>query len=301
LHRFSVIDFNRYICMNNAISMSAEFEKQKNARALAWTAGVGGSIFFLIWMISWTIPPKIVPVQEEYIEINLGNSEVGSGTDQPELPGEPAPAQQVAYTPPQPAPSHEENVRDVADENETSPDAPIVSKPAVSKPDATKINESKSVTANPAPVREPVAPAPPRPKATMGRTMGGTGNGGNGADTYRPGNGEGSGNGPGDQGVVGGNPNGTRYSGTPRNLGVRVVAIPAAYFEDDFNESGKITLDIEVDGSGKLVSAGYQVSGSTLPRSSKQYTIALRRAREIPYPKMEGGFKQRLTMNFDVK
>lgn len=287
--------------MNNAISMSsAEFEKQKNAQALALTAGIGGAVLFMIWMISWSIPPKVVPEIQEYIEINLGNSEVGSGTDQPELPGEPAPAQQVAYTPPQPVQSNEESVRDITDENETSNDAPVVTKPAVSRPDADKIAASKIIkTNNPAP--QPVAEAPKRPRATMGRTMGGTGNGGNGADTYRPGNGEGSGNGPGDQGVVGGNPNGTQYSGTPRNLGVRVVQIPAQSFEDDFKESGKITLDIVVDGNGKLISANYSVNGSTLPKSSKNYNIALRRAREIAYPKYEGGFKQKLTMNFDVR
>lgn len=134
----------------------------------------------------------------------------------------------------------------------------------------------------------------------MNGVRGGTGTG-NGADTYKPGTGEGIAGGRGDQGVVGGNPNGRNYSGTPRNLGVRIINIPAQNFEDDFNESGKIALDIEVDGSGRLQTASYQISGSTLPRSSKQYNIALRRAKEIKYPQYEGGFKQKLTLNFNVK
>ena len=134
----------------------------------------------------------------------------------------------------------------------------------------------------------------------MNGTRGGT-VAGNGADTYKPGTGEGISGGRGDQGVVGGNPNGKVYAGTPRNLGVRVVNIPSQNFEDDFNESGKIALDIVVDAGGHLQSASYQINGSTLPRSSKQYDIALRRAKEIPYPKYEGGFKQKLTLNFSVK
>jgi hypothetical protein len=124
----------------------------------------------------------------------------------------------------------------------------------------------------------------------------GSGNGGN-TDLpgyNRPGS-QGPGDGPGDKGVQNGNPKGTRY------LGVRVVSIPAQSFEDDFTEGGSIALDIVVDDNGKLTSANYQINGSSLSRSSKQYSIALKRAREINYPKYEGGFKQKLTFNFSVK
>lgn len=282
--------------------MSADFERQKNFRAWAITGGIAGILFILFIMVKWAIPTKTEPPVEEYIEVdlNLGNSDQGFGDDQPQLPGEPAPAQHAVYTPAQPVHSAEESVRDVAAE-ENSNEAPTVVKPVVSNPTATKINaESKTVkTTNttPAPVVQPQRV----PKALASRTLGGNGTGGNGADDYKPGGNQGIAGGTGDQGVVGGNPNGTRYSGTPRNLGVRIINIPSQSFEDDFNESGKIALDIQVDANGKLVSASYQVSGSTLPRSSKQYSIALRRAREIAYPKYEGGFKQKLTMKFDVK
>ena len=268
---------------------------------MAYTAGLAGAILLLIFMIKWNIPVHTPPVVAEYIEINLGNSDVGSGNDQPQLPGDPAPAQQTAYVPPQPVQSATESAKDI-DENETAHDAPPVVKPAISKPDATRINtESKSVRKTTTTVPQPVTPAPPRPKAVLGHTVGGTGNGGNGADTYKPGTGEGQGGGPGDQGVIGGNPNGTRYTGTPRNLGVRVVNIGGQTFSDDFNKSGKIVLDIVVDANGRLVSASYQPSGSTLPKSSSNYQIALDRARtDVKYPKYEGGFRQSLTFNFKV-
>jgi hypothetical protein len=134
----------------------------------------------------------------------------------------------------------------------------------------------------------------------MGQVAGSNGNGGNGADTYRPGTGEGIAGGNGDQGRPGGSPNGTNYSGSPRQITARVVSIPAASFEDDFNESGKVALDIVVNEAGKLTSASYQAKGSTLARSSKQASIALQRAREIRYPQMEGGFKQTITFVFNV-
>lgn len=290
--------------MNNVISMSADFERQKNIRAAALTAAITGAVLLLIILIKLTTPPKVEPVVDDFVEIqlpNLGSSDVGSGTDQPLLPGDPAQAQQTAYSPPQPSHASDEAVKDITNDDEKSNDAPPLTKPAVSKPDATKINTETKVVKTNNTTPAPPAIVPPRPKATLGKTIGGNGNGGNGADTYKPGTGEGQGGGPGDQGVHGGDPNGKSYTGTPRNMGVRVISIPSQSFEDDFKESGKIVLDIVVNENGKLVSASYQISGSTLPKSSKQYAIALRRANDIRYEKYEGGFKQRLTMNFSVK
>ena len=280
--------------------MSSAFEREKNTRALLYTAAISAMILVMVYFINWAIPVKTVPVVEEFVEINLGNSDFGSGNDQPELPGDPAPAEQTSYTPPQPVHSSEESVKDITEANETSHDAPALVKPAVSKTDAKKINtEVKAVkVSNPTP--QPVTQAPPKPRAVLGRTTGGTGNGGNGAETYKPGTGEGVAGGRGDQGVVGGNPNGTRYSGTPRNLGVRIVSIPSRSFEDDFKESGTVALDIVVNENGKLVSATYQPSGSSITNRS-QIEIAKRRAADLSYPKYEGGFKQKITMNFQVK
>ena len=285
--------------MNNTINLSAEFERQKKIQATAYTGAITGALILLFILVKWSIPTKTEPPVEEFVEINLGSSTQGSGTDQPELPGDPAPAQQTAYTPPQPVQSSDESVKDVSTD-ETSHDAPPVVKPIVSKPNATKINSETKTVKTTQTVPQPVTQTPPRPKAVAGRTLGGNGIGGNGAETYKPGGNEGIAGGNGDQGVVGGNPNGKNYSGTPRNLGLRTVNIPSRSFEDDFKEGGTVALDIVVNENGKLISAAYQPSGSSITNRS-QIDIAKRRAAELSYPKYDGGFKQKITMNFQVR
>jgi hypothetical protein len=265
--------------MHNVLSMSATFEKQKNTQAALYTLGITGGLLLLFFLVTMTIPQTAVPQVEEFVEVNLGSGDEGFGTDQPQLPGEPAPAQEATYTPPQP---------------------PVI-KPAVSKPDATKINaESKTVKAN-NPSPQPVTtPAPPRPRAVMGRTMGGNGNGGNGADTYRPGGNEGIAGGTGDQGRPGGDPNGRNYSGTPRSFGVKVLSIPNQTFEDDFNQNAKVAMDIVVDDNGKVTSATFQPRGSTT--SDRKYVdIARRSAFQLKMGSVDGGQKGTVVFNFKVR
>jgi hypothetical protein len=129
---------------------------------------------------------------------------------------------------------------------------------------------------------------------------GGNGTGGNGADTYKAGTGEGIAGGNGDQGRVGGSPTGTSYTGQPKRLGARIVSIPTKSFEDDFKESGKVMLDIVVNENGRLVSATYQPRGSSISNRN-QISIAQRRAAELDYPKYEGGFRQTLQFDFQVR
>ena len=280
--------------MNNTISMSAEFEKRKNLRASVLTAVVGGLVLLVVILIKLSTPVVASPPVDDFVEIelpdlpNLGTSEVGSGNDQPQLPGD-AGSQETAYN--QPEQSAEEAVKDVTNDDEKSDDAPPVVKPKVNNVNATKTNvESKTEKTNNTTV--PTPPAPPRPKATLSGTRGGTSGTGNGAETYKPGSGEGTGGGRGDQGVPGGT--------GPKRINSRTYNIPAQNFEDDFTESGKIALDIVVNENGKLISATYQAKGSTLSNRN-QIEIAKRRAAQINYPKYDGGFKQTITMNFDVR
>lgn len=286
--------------MSNYLTVPADFERQKNFKAAAYTLGITAALFLIFTLVKMTIQVQAQPPKEEYIEVNLGSGDQGLGTDQPQLPGNPAPAEQTAYVPPQPVQSAEESVRDV-EANETHPDAPPIIKPTVAKPDATKINaESKAAKTNTAP-QTVTAPPVPRPRAVMGHVRGGNGNGGNGADSYKPGSNEGIAGGTGDQGRIGGSPTGTSYTGTPRRIGsVRTVSIPTKNFQDDFKESGKVMLDISVDENGNLISASYQPKGSSISNRS-QITIAQRRAHELSYPKYPGGFKQTLQFDFQVR
>jgi len=278
--------------------MSTEFERQKNIKALSITAGIAGALLLIFIFVRWSLPSKETPIVEQFVEIvlpeeppvddvNLGNNDVGSGNVQPIVTGTPSSEPVSQEVAPSRGPNVAQQTRDV--ETDDRADGPPVTKPNNPRLDARDINNNANTQTNSA----------PQPQLRRGAQMTSTRGSGNGGNTDLPGynrpGSQGPGDGPGDKGMQNGNPNGTRY------LGVRVVSIPAQSFEDDFNEGGTIALDIVVDGGGKLVSASYQINGSSLPRSSKQYNIALKRAREIKYPQYEGGFKQKLSFNFSVK
>jgi periplasmic protein TonB len=285
--------------MNNAISISAEFERQKNIKAFSYTAGIVGGLLIIFLFARMTLPPKEIPQEEQYVEIalpdeppiddvNLGNNDVGSGKVQPIVTGTPSSAPSSTDVNPAPTKSTTSQVATKDVETEDHQSSPPITK-------AKTTNTNKEINNNETDQTTKSKPVVQKPRALM-TSVRGTGNGGNtDAPGYNRPGGQGPGDGVGDKGVQNGNPNGTRY------LGVRVISIPAQNFEDDFNESGKIALDVQVNDAGKLVSASYQAKGSTLARSSKQYSIALDRARQIKYPQYEGGFKQTLTFNFTVK
>ena len=280
--------------------MTQTFEREKNRQAALITGSFATALVIVMFILKWKLAelPVIVP-QGEFIEVNLGVDDFGSGTDQPMTPGEPAPKEEkIAYAA-APEKSITDDAKDI-EEDDTEKEAPKIYKPAVVKPEAKEINKENvaKVTPKPQPVVTP--PAPPKPKAIANRTLGGNGTGGNGADSYRKGTGEGIAGGNGDQGRPGGSPNGTTYTGTPRNLGVRVVNMPSASFEDDFNESGIVALDITVNDNGRLVTSSFQPRGSTLSNRA-QIDIAKRRAAQLQYPKYDGGFTQTIKFEFKVK
>ncbi|MDB5195870.1 MAG: hypothetical protein JWP88_240 [Flaviaesturariibacter sp.] len=282
--------------MNNYLVMSTEFEKQKNRQASMLTLGIAGAVLLLFILVKWPIPTLPQPVADNYIDISMGD-EMGSGNDQPHLPGDPAPAQQASYTPPQPTPSTAEESRAVETDDRAPADAPVIRNPVVSKPTATKIDVDNKVVRS-TPTTQPVVQAPPRPKAVLGRTVGGNGNGGNGADTYSPGTTGGTGgNGTGSGGSGGGSGTGNG----PQRISARVVNMGNQTFEDDFKEGGTVVLEVVVDGNGILKSAAYSANGSSLSRSSRQTAIAMEKARQYRFPKIEGGFKQAMSFQFKVQ
>ena len=279
--------------------MIQTFEREKNRQAALFTGAFATALVIVMFIWKWKLPelPALVP-QGEFIEVNLGVDDFGSGTDQPMTPGEPAPQEKIAYTPSAPERSTPVDAKDI-EEDETEKEAPKILKPTVVKPEAKEINKENNIAkVTPKPVVTP--PAPPKPKALMNTTRGGNGSGGNGAESYQKGTGEGIAGGKGDQGVPGGSPNGKVYTGTPRSLGIRVVNMPSASFEDDFNENGVVALDITVNDNGRLVSSSFQPRGSTIS-SRSQIDIAKRRAGQLQYPKYEGGFTQTIKFEFKVK
>jgi hypothetical protein len=285
--------------MNNAIALSAEFERQKNIKAFSYTAAIMGALLIIFLFAKMTLPPKEIPQEPQYVEIampdeppvndvNLGNNDVGSGKVQPIVTGTPSsnpPAPQVS---PSPVRSVSSQVATKDVETEEHPSSPPVTK-------ATVPNTNKEINNNPTDQTVKTKPVEAKPRAIMTSTRG-SGNGGNtDVPGYNKPGGQGPGDGVGDKGVQNGNPNGRKYIGT------NAYSVRIKDFEGDFDENGKIALDIEVDENGRLVSAAYQAKGSTLPKSSKQYGLAIDQLHKIQLPKMEGGFKETRVFNFKVQ
>jgi hypothetical protein len=288
--------------MNNTLSMSAEFERQKNIKATAITLGIAGALLLIVILVRWPLPTVAPTPVQEFLEVNLGTDDFGSGNDQPLLPGEPAPAKQTAYTPPQPVKAVADDVKDVETDDRDDNDAPAIRKPVVAKPNATRIDDNnKTVKQTTATVPQPVTQAPPKPRAVLGRTTGGNGNGGNGAETYKPGTGEGIAGGSGDQGRPGGNPNGTNYNGQRKTFGTKVFNIPNQSFEDDFNQNAKIAVEVIVDDAGKVTSAAVTARGSTGTATQSMRNTALRLARQLKFGSSDGGQKGVVVFDFKVR
>ena len=284
------------------------FESKKNMKASAWTALICGLIFLLLILITWTLPaPPVIP-EDQGIEVNLGNSDNGLGTNQPYLPGKPSAQDRQRYTPPKVTAVEKEAVKDVETNDNEKEDAPVVKKPPVTKPDATKVIQ-KDVTPKIIKATKPAenpAPVKPKPRAVF-NGVNGTGSGGNDADTYKPGGNQGIAGGKGDQGRPGGNPNsesytgngGTGHSGISISKGLqgrRIIGTPS--FTDDFNENAKIAVDVTVDAGGNVTGAEFDMRGSTTSESG-MVAIALRKAKQVKLS--SGAEESRGTLIFNFK
>lgn len=273
----------------------SQFESQKNARAGTITGIVCGALLFLTFIISWTPPQPEEPVTEDGMEVNLGNSDEGSGDLQPLMPGPPAAAEEEINTPPRTQLAETQEVRET-ETNDNDKEAPDVTvpkpvKPTPAKPDLPK-KENTTPVRNPTPrpvvVQNP-EPAPPKPKATY---KGGdaSGPGGNNADGWNNSKGQGTTGGKGDQGKITGKPDADSYTGSgggksgvsiSKGLqGRRISRFPS--FEDEFNENAKVAVDIRVDQNGNVTSATYQPRGSTTSDAGMR-EIALRKARSLKF------------------
>lgn len=274
--------------MNNYAHMQVDFERNKNLKASGITLLICSLLFIIFFFVQWSLPNIPPPVQEEGIEVNLGNSETGIGDIAPQTPGEPSKVEEaVANTPPAAKPAAQQPQNIATDENETD-DAATVNKPTKTnvKP---KPNNNPPVVAKKPKAEVPPTPPAPKPRAQMGKYSGGSGTGGNNGDTYNGVKNEGIAGGTGDQGKPNGNTNSDSYTGNggTGNSGVtirsglagrRFFKLPS--FEDEFNEPAKVAVDIVVDKSGNVTSATVNPRGTTTTNSSIR-SIALRKAREL--------------------
>ena len=264
----------------------AQFEQKKNMKAGTITVAILAALLLFLFLVGWTSPSVLQPVPEEGIEVNLGNSDAGLGTDQPFLPGKPAPQDQQQYTPPRQVETQKEDVKDPLS-NDKDEEAPEIKKPPVTKPEATKIadkEEPKKVMPKKIETVTPPAPVPQKAKAEF-KGVNGTGTGGNEADSYKKGGSEGIAGGKGDQGRPGGNPDSKNYEGggsgiisNVRGLGNRKIrSLPS--FTDDFNEKGKVVVQIKFDQNGNAADVSIVTRGTVA--NSVHREIALRKAKQI--------------------
>lgn len=288
--------------------MTDAFETRKNTQASMYTLGIAGVILLLF--ILWKIPLPVIehPLIDDLVEVDLNIPEEiaptfrgggGGGGGNPVQAIKPA---GTAYSPPQ---ATKDEVKDIPEDNDTK--APAVLKPDVVKPTAKKINaESATVKAKPKEVVE--TPAPQKPKAVLGKTLGGSNTGGGVTDNYNRAGGRGGGSGVGDgngnnggtvNGNGGGNGTGTGPGTGPKNFGTITKAINQS-FEDEFNETGKVAMDLVVNERGKVVSATFNQHGSTTS-NPKLIGIAQRRAFELNLGSTPNGQKGTVIFNLKVK
>jgi hypothetical protein len=296
--------------MANPAYMTDNFESQKNLKASGYTLLVCVLIAIVLLFVTWTLPTIPPPPVDEGIEVNLGNSDKGLGTNQPFLPGKPSPHDEEKYTPPKQTVVEHTPAKEV-ETNDKEEDAPAIKKPAITKPDATKIPDKDIAKYKPVKVMQAVvtpAPVKPKPKAVF-HGVSGTGTGGNDADDYKPGANQGVAGGKGDQGVPGGNPNSNNYVGNggtghsgvtiARGLqGRKIVSNPA--FTDDFNENNHVAVDIHVGANGSVTYAEYNPRGSTTSDASLK-AIAISKAKLV---KFNGGSDESvgtIIFNFKVR
>jgi hypothetical protein len=273
--------------------MADTFESQKNFKATGYTALLCTLLLIILLYVSWTLPVEPPKPPEEGIEVNLGNSDKGMGTDQPYLPGKPAAEDKEKYTPPKQAVVEKQPVKDIETDDNNKEDAPVVKHPPVTRPDATKLPDKDITKKTVKPVKQPdimpVKPVVRHPKALMG-TVAGTGNGGNDADDFKPGGNQGIAGGRGDQGKPGGDPNSNNYTGGGHGngglvpigglSGRRIVSAPS--FTDDFNQNATIVLNLHVDENGNVISAEYNMRGSTTSDGSL-IEIAKRKMKQVKF------------------
>ncbi len=259
--------------MNAFPTAFAPIERTRQAKALAWTIGVHALLLLLFFFVKYAPPAVTPPVEELGMEVNLGSSADGFGTDQPEISGDPAPDLNTA------AAAQPTEATTEAEENN---DAEAVAVPTRTKP----VRNKPAVTPTRVPDRA-VAVTPARqPKVLF---PGSRGPGGNGAANDRAGTSEGNTQGSGDRGVPGGTPGASNYEGSPGTgtggIGhtLRGRNIIAPRLEGSFRNGGTVRIRVTVNRAGAIVN-------STVVSGTGELTpIARQKLKEIRFNAISDG------------
>lgn len=258
--------------------MSMTIQQQPvNVKAIAWTVGIHLLLLLILWFVKYQLP-AIEPVEELGIEVNIGTSEDGYGTDQPLAVGSPAPDRSATA-------ARSGGASNLPNEmlNSDDPDAPTVStnRNSSTNPNTNRTNVNRSNTTD----RANNSNTTPRREARY-VYPGSNGTGGNNAGENVAGGNEGNTQGNGDRGVPGGTPGADNYEGTPGSgggishtiRGRNIVAFPER--NADFRESGTVIIRVTVNRLGNIIDKRI-VSAS----SSQLRNLALQKLDKIRFNK----------------
>ena len=291
--------------MNNSYAMSASLEAKYRSQASMITFGFAGLMILIMFLLKWELPPLERISQEPGIEVELNLPE------EPEIPadgggggGNPVQAigaAGIAQAAP-PTPGEKDDSKDIEENNDK--ESPAVTKPTVVKPTAKIITNTSIAKTTPKPIVE--TPAPPRPKAVLGKTTTGAGKGGGAADDYDRSGGKGTGSGVGNgSGTGGGNGTGNgggNGAGNGVGNGPKVTngdrKIVRSYsFEGDLDKATiYANVNVSPEGVGKFINIA---KGSS--NSSNAYKEAIMRyLQNIRFDKSDHESMVTVRFNFTV-
>lgn len=291
--------------MNNSYAMSASLEAKYRSQASMITAGFAGLMILIMFLLKWELPPLERISQEPGIEVELNLPE------EPEIPadgggggGNPVQAigpAGIAQAAP-PAPGEKDDSKDIEENNDK--ESPAIIKPTVVKPTATTITNTSIAKTTPKPIVE--TPAPPRPKAVLGKTTTGAGKGGGAADDYDRSGGKGTGSGVGNgsgtgggsgTGNGGGNGSGSGVGNGPKVTNGDRKIVRSYSFEGDLDKATiYANVNVSPDGVGKFINIA---KGSS--NSSNAYKEAIMRyLQNIRFDKSDHESMVTVRFNFTV-
>ena len=276
--------------MHKQTSIQHSFELEKNRKALTLTALFLGSLLAVAILVSWELPAPPAPLEQDFIEINLGNEIEGFGKVQPLIKGEKAPAT-AEPTPPKPSVAVATKAPDIkTDDNPDKESAPV-----------TKTVKTPVKVTAPAPVVVP-EPKPQKPKiAGYSGPKNGTGNGATEDNGFRyQGNKLG---GKGDAGNPNGKPDsygnniGGRSAGGPRvTQGDRKIVRYYSFTGELDKATIYAVIKVSADGHGQF--AGF---GRNSTSRSPAYSSAIAEyLRNIQFDKSDHESDVTVQFNFNV-
>ena len=252
-----------YIRSENYYFMEITILPDSRNKAILVTAGTTFLLLLLLFLLRWEIPrfEQTKDITAIEVELNLPPDPPvpfedggGGGGNPVEADGNKGVAPPAAMEPGTPEPSK-------AIEDDPNSTSPAIAKTVATKPKATKIATSSVTKTKPTVIENP---APPAPKALMGKTTSGTGNGGGAAvnfdKTGGTGTGVGVGNGSGTGGGTGGGIGGGNGTGIGTGNGPHIIRgdrkIVRSYsFEGDLNKATiYANVNVSPDGTGKFIS-----------------------------------------------